>query len=197
MRRATAMPSAKTDYYDEVRQWNMAIHILCSCIHLLCCAFSSEWNSPETCVQVFEALVHVRRLGGEPGNIPGNHGYNVLRSPCKILKIMLQKKLKYKKHTRTSTVRIIGVLSSSTIAVASSSRRSVCWDAEGKTATKWMVDEIRAVVLLRFIQNFCYLCKLKVPIRNLALWSIHWTLYVFVTYSVSTKGGLYSSDNYC
>lgn len=53
------------------------IHIRCSCIHLLCCAFSSEWNSPETCVQVFEALVHVCRLGGEPGNIPGNHGCNV------------------------------------------------------------------------------------------------------------------------
>lgn len=95
-----------TRWGSETWQFTFCVAVF---INLLCCAFSSEWNSPETCVQVFEALVHVRRLGGEPGNIPGNHGYNVLRSPCKILKIMLQKKLKYKKHTRTSTVRIIGV----------------------------------------------------------------------------------------
>ena len=42
MRRATAMPSTKTDYYDEVSLWNMTSGVLYSCIHLLCYAFSSE-----------------------------------------------------------------------------------------------------------------------------------------------------------
>lgn len=39
MRRATAMPSTKTDYYDEVSPWNVTSEILYSCIYLLCFFF--------------------------------------------------------------------------------------------------------------------------------------------------------------